>query len=123
MKIIKLIILSLAILSPSFTNGQSITQIGQNYYTAGIPSEEFEFFSAAQSTGRQRQANWCWAACVQMVLNYHGLHITQEQVVEKIYGGQPENNKLCMHLAAGRQMLMGAFRKFIASLALTVPMK
>ncbi|MBK6612199.1 MAG: C39 family peptidase [Sphingobacteriales bacterium] len=104
MKIIKLIILSLAILSPSFTNGQSITQIGQNYYTAGIPSEEFEFFSAAQSTGRQRQANWCWAACVQMVLNYHGLHITQEQVVEKIYGGlvdQPAGEQQIMYALSG----------------------
>ncbi len=30
--------------------------------------------------------NWCWAACIQMVLNYHGLYVTQEQIVTRVYG-------------------------------------
>ena len=66
---------------------QSGQQLGPNYFVAGIPSSEFEYFAAPQVAGRQRQANWCWAATVQMVLNYHGLYVSQEQVVHRIFGG------------------------------------
>jgi hypothetical protein len=55
-------------------------------YSAGIPSHEFEFIAAPQVLGRQRQSCWCWAACIQMVLNYHGLFVSQEQIVQRIYG-------------------------------------
>jgi hypothetical protein len=79
-------IIATVVLWPSATYSQSIQQLGTNYYGAGVPSNEFEFFAATNSDGRQRQANWCWAACVQMVLNYHGLYITQEQIVQRIYG-------------------------------------
>lgn len=74
---------------------QSIQQLGQNYFVAGIPTNEFEYFVAPNMNGRQRQSNWCWAACTQMVLNYHGLYVSQEQVVARIYGGlvdQPAND-------------------------------
>ncbi|MCB0742152.1 MAG: C39 family peptidase, partial [Chitinophagaceae bacterium] len=47
-------------------------------------SNEINFIAA-----KQRCPNWCWAACAQMVLNYHGLYVTQEQIVQKIYGGLP----------------------------------
>lgn len=30
--------------------------------------------------------NWCWAACIQMVLNYHGLYVDQGQIVDRIFG-------------------------------------
>ncbi len=69
------------------TSAQSIQQLGQNYFVAGVPSGEFEYFAAPNMNGRQRQSNWCWAACTQMVLNYHGLYVSQEQVVARIYGG------------------------------------
>ena len=61
-------------------------QLGPNYFAAGVVSGEFEFFAAPQQQGRQRQQNWCWAATTQMVLNYHGLYVTQEQVVARIFG-------------------------------------
>ena len=73
-------------------------QLGPNYFSAGIFSGEFEFFAAPQQQGRQRQQNWCWAATTQMVLNYHGLYVTQEQVVARIFGklvdspAEPEAN-------------------------------
>jgi hypothetical protein len=70
--------------APAFS--QYIQQLGPNYFVAGIPTAEFEFFAAPQFLGKQRQSNWCWAACVQMVLNYHGLYVSQEQVVQRIYG-------------------------------------
>ena len=65
-----------------------IQQIGPNLFVAGVPSDQFEFFAAASSAGRQRQSNWCWAASIQMVLNYHGLFVAQEQIVQRIYGAQ-----------------------------------
>ncbi|MEP6673479.1 MAG: papain-like cysteine protease family protein [Chthoniobacter sp.] len=63
-------------------------QISPGYFVAGVRSVEFEFSAAPEMGGRQRQANWCWAACVQMVLNYHGLRVRQEDVVQRIFGGQ-----------------------------------
>jgi len=62
------------------------SQIGLNQYRAGVPSNEFEFFAAPQYQGRQRQSMWCWAACIQMILNYHGLYVSQEQIVQRAFG-------------------------------------
>jgi len=86
MKTIKLyLILTIALVMFSELNAQrAITQLGQNYFVAGPPSSEIQYYVAAQ-----RCENWCWAACIQMVLNYHGLFVTQEQIVQKIYGGLP----------------------------------
>jgi Papain-like cysteine protease AvrRpt2 len=61
-----------------------IQRLGPNYFSAGIPS--ISFYSVAEISGRQRCPEWCWAASCQMVLNFHGLYVTQEQVVNKIYG-------------------------------------
>ncbi len=81
MKKIRLVIICLTILMSNLAVGQSIQQLGLNYYAAGVPSQEIQFFASSQ-----RSQNWCWAACVQTVLSYHGLYVTQEQVVQKIYG-------------------------------------
>lgn len=35
---------------------------------------------------RQYKDNWCWAACVQMVLDYYGLEVSQSSIVEQAYG-------------------------------------
>lgn len=35
---------------------------------------------------RQSKENWCWAACVQMVLDYYGIEVTQTRIVERAYG-------------------------------------
>ena len=58
-----------------------LRQVGPNEYIAGVSSKEFRFFA-----GRQKGNFWCWAASVQMVLNFHGLRVAQEDVVKKIYG-------------------------------------
>jgi hypothetical protein len=63
-----------------------IQRIGPNAFVAGIRTDVFTYVVAPEVTGRQRQQNWCWAACVQMVLNYHGLCVTQEQVVQRVFG-------------------------------------
>ena len=62
---------------------QNVHQLGPNYYSAGLPSEKISQYA---SKGKQKHENWCWAACIQTVLNYHGLGVTQEQVVERSVG-------------------------------------
>lgn len=72
--------------------GQSYVKLGPNYYSCGIPSSEIEFMKAnSVNHGNQIKSNWCWAACVQMVLNYHGLKISQQDVVKRIYGNANGN--------------------------------
>lgn len=77
----------LVALTPA-TASADVQQLGPNLFVAGVPSDPFEFFAAPAQAGRQRQSNWCWAASIQMVLNYHGLFVSQEQIVQRIYGGQ-----------------------------------
>ena len=62
----------------------AIQRIGPNYFSAGIPS--ISFYPVAEISGRQRCPEWCWAASCQMVLNFHGLYVSQEQIVNKIFG-------------------------------------
>ena len=63
-----------------------MAEIAPGIYMAGIPTDQFQYFAAPEGYGRQRSANWCWAASIQMVLNYHGLYVTQEAIVAKVYG-------------------------------------
>lgn len=34
----------------------------------------------------QQQENWCWAACIEIVLKNAGIPITQSQIVSKVFG-------------------------------------
>ena len=70
--------------------GYGVAQAQANLisFHIGIPTNELEYYAAPLTNGRQRHPNWCWAACTQMVLNYLGLHATQEEVVQRIYGAQ-----------------------------------
>lgn len=90
MKIIsigRVFLLSVALLFSSPSNAD-IARLGPNLFAAAVPSDQFEFFSSPEQDGRQRQTNWCWAASAQMVLNYHGLYVSQEHIVQRIYGAQ-----------------------------------
>ncbi len=55
-------------------------------FIAGVKSDEFSEFAAPESAGKQRMGNWCWAACIQMVLNYHGLYVDQQDIVSRVFG-------------------------------------
>lgn len=59
---------------------------GQQTYGGdiGIPSARIDFVAAAQ-----RNSQWCWAAAIQMVLNYYGVNVLQEQIVARTYGTDP----------------------------------
>ncbi len=78
----------LGILGPAQPVGADIYNLGPGLWAAAVPSDEFDFFAAPRFEGRQHQQNWCWAACVQMTLNYHGLRVTQEEVVQRVFGRQ-----------------------------------
>ena len=52
----------------------------------GIPSSVMNFFVADQE-----DSNWCWAASIQMVLNYYGVNITQPQIVARTYDLNPND--------------------------------
>lgn len=66
-------------------------------YWAAIKTTNFSDFIA-----RQRDTNWCWAACTQMVLNYQGVNVTQEEIVERVFGAK-ENNP-----AGAKEIVKGA---------------
>ena len=74
------------------------------YFVAGVPSEEFVHFAAPEGAGRQRMQNWCWAACIQMVLNYHGLYVDQQDIVGRVFGAtvdRPANGDQIMRALTG----------------------
>lgn len=80
------ILFTLLLLLPFPWLRSDVARLGPNLFVAGVPTQHFTYFAAPQRGGRQRSANWCWAACIQMVLNYHGVRVTQEQIVRKVYG-------------------------------------
>src|SRR5579872_4056574 len=59
---------------------QSFAQEQQAVYV-GIKSDTFSYFASSQ-----HNTNWCWAASIQMIFNYYGIDITQEQIVARSYG-------------------------------------
>lgn len=75
--------MTLLIFTTVKTKAQNVQQLGANYFSAGIPSNNFQFYAM---NSRQRNMNWCWAACIQMVLNYNGLYVTQEDIVMRCFG-------------------------------------
>lgn len=47
----------------------------------GLASERFNYVASSQE-----QSQWCWAASIQMVLNYYGIAIQQSEIVARTYG-------------------------------------
>ncbi len=82
-KLLHLLILMALVLSPTWADK---AQVDQNTWVVGVPTEQFVHFAAPESTGRQQASNWCWAACIQMVLNYHGLYVNQQEIVQRVFG-------------------------------------
>ncbi len=78
MKTASVLLLLLSILS--VTAQAQYIQPSQPQY-AGIRSHEFEGVVSSQRT-----PVWCWAACIQMVLNYYQIDITQEDVARRTFG-------------------------------------
>lgn len=60
-------------ISPAFA-------VGTKTVTVGIPTSQFNFVATAQLHNE-----WCWAASVQMVLNWYRIPVKQSDVVNRIY--------------------------------------
>ena len=94
--------ISLAPTSFALADTQPLGDTGR--FVSGVPSNEFVHFAAPESAGRQRMQNWCWAACIQMVLNYHGLYVDQKDIVTRVYGSavdRPANGQNIMSALSG----------------------
>lgn len=72
-------------LLPLFLIGQSL--YGQQPIEVGIPSHTMNYFASLQNN-----SNWCWAASIQMILNYYRINIDQEDIVRRSYGTDPYGN-------------------------------
>ncbi len=59
----------------------TVSAVAQKTMTVGIPTAEFNFASAAQM-----RTEWCWAASIQMILNWYNVPVRQADVVDRIYG-------------------------------------
>lgn len=44
-------------------------------------------FIAQETAKLQKQSQWCWAACISMVCNWHRFPLSQESIVKRVYGG------------------------------------
>ena len=101
MKLLLLVLMLMPTTSVAFAERE---QIAPGQFVAGVPTDQFTHFAAPEGNGRQRMQNWCWAACVQMVLNYHGLYVKQEEIVSRIFGGmvdRPANPQQIMAALQG----------------------
>lgn len=79
----KIFTLTLLIAVTEIVSAQTLGAIKDKYVYVGISSNEF---SAIASFGKQHSMNWCWAACIQMVLNYNSIPVLQEQIVKRTLG-------------------------------------
>jgi hypothetical protein len=68
----------------SYAQARTVTELNAGYFVAGPTSFDMELFSAEKEC-----QNWTWAACIQTVLNFYGLKIKQEQIIQKVYKGLP----------------------------------
>ena len=81
-----LLFISLFVLYVQAFVGQEVYKTNRNYngstiYSAGIKTDIFKYYAA-----NQEYDSWCWAACVQMVLNYQGLYVEQKDLVKRAFG-------------------------------------
>ena len=53
----------------------------------GIPSEALDVTYSSQ-----RNSKWCWAASIQMVLQYHGIRTMQQDIVARTFGTDAQGN-------------------------------
>lgn len=47
----------------------------------GIQTQDFNYVASSQQTQM-----WCWAACIEMVLRYYGVNVSQQDIVARTFG-------------------------------------
>lgn len=63
----------------------SAPAVAQEPVYVGITAEKFNYFASTQ-----RNSEWCWAASIQMMFNYYGIDISQEQIVARSFNMDPK---------------------------------
>lgn len=53
---------------------------------SGSGPVEFELSALPVAAVKQEQLVWCWAACAEMILRFHGIETTQEEIATRISG-------------------------------------
>lgn len=87
----RVLIASSTVIASCAHASRSEAQGAAGVMAAGIPSEAFARFYRPQE-----KPNWCWAASIEMVLDWARVNVNQRAIVRQVYGvgwdGQPPNN-------------------------------
>ena len=78
---ISLIFISSLSYGQSHTGGVIYRDLNTGQLCAAVKTEYF-----VDSAATQQNENWCWAACIEMVLDYQGVYLTQSDIVTNIFG-------------------------------------
>jgi hypothetical protein len=93
-------------------------QRGSHLVTVGIRTDEMNYHAA-----RQIGTNWCWAACMQMVLSLRGVNIEQATIVREALGtvddAPTDSATVCMQL--DRWLAATGTRKAVATIGFGPP--
>jgi hypothetical protein len=52
-------------------------------------------------TPRQLKPHWCWAACIQTIFATHGYNVSQQEIVQKVFGDQLDQSANCKEILSG----------------------
>ncbi|MGE0494931.1 MAG: hypothetical protein AB7S38_37320 [Vulcanimicrobiota bacterium] len=77
------ILFSLVLLSPAWADR---AKLGEDSYVVGVSTQNYEAFADPDGQGQALESNWGWAAAMQQILNFHGLKVRQQELVEKTLG-------------------------------------
>lgn len=97
-------LLLISLFGVQISNAQKLGEIKDKYVYVGISQKEF---SSIASFGKQQSINWCWAACIQMILNYNAIPVMQEQIVKRTLGklvDKPADSKIMFKALNGWQV-------------------
>lgn len=79
------IILSLALFmsatAQTYLGGTIYHNRESGLYCAAVKTDRFVEYAATQ-----QNENWCWAACIEMVLHYQGVNVSQTEIVTSVFG-------------------------------------
>lgn len=79
-----ILLLLLSLLTPMTGAAQPqgrIVAIDNSVFVAMVDS------SIGDCIRQQYKDNWCWAACIQMILLYNGEYVSQGDIATKVFGG------------------------------------
>lgn len=82
-KLLILLFLLTSFLTPKTGSAQPqgrIVAIDNSVFVAMVDS------SIEDCIRQQYKDNWCWAACIQMILLYNGEYVSQSAIAEKVFG-------------------------------------